>query len=99
MKFLDLVFSKYASPFLLLDGYIRTGRFEEFIAEFIDMENERTTWEFYLHKVDNKTFAEFKAEIEPTPHVEPEDIETTVSESMKILNGFIPEQGVKHGTI
>lgn len=96
---MDLVFSKYTSPFLLLDGFIGTGRFSEFVKEFIEIENERTTWEFYLHKIDDKTYAEFKAEIEPIPEVEPEDIEATVFESMKILNGFIPEQGVKNGTI
>lgn len=87
---MDLVFARYSSPFLLLDGYIGSGRFQEFIDEFVELENDRSTWEFYLHKIENKTFAEFKAEIEPAPYVRPEDIETTVTESMNILNGFIP---------
>lgn len=87
---MDLVFARYSSPFLLLDGYIGSGRFQEFIGEFVELENDRTTWEFYLHKIENKTFAEFKSEIEPAPYVHPEDIETTVTESMNILNGFIP---------
>lgn len=88
---MDLLFSKYASPFLLLDGLILTGRFEDFIDEFVRLENEKVKWEFYLHKVQDKSFAEFKADIEPIKNFSPEDIETTVTESQNILNSFKPE--------
>ena len=37
---MDLLFKRYANPFLLLDNLIATGRFLEFIFELIDIQNE-----------------------------------------------------------
>lgn len=88
---MDLLFKKYASPFLLLDGMITTGRFSEFVDRFIEIHNEDTTWEFYLHKVQDKSYAEFKDEIS-IPVVTQADIETTVTDSINILNSFNPKQ-------
>lgn len=91
---MDLLFSKYASPFLLLDGFILTGRFCDFMLEFIDIENEKTMWEFYLHKVHDMSFEEFKNSCSPR-QTEPqtdEELETTVQNSKSILNGFIPQR-------
>ena len=87
---MDLLFKRYASPFLLLDGMIETGRFLEFVLEFIDTTNEEKTYEFWLYKVFDKTYAEFKDIVMPKP-VEKIDLETTVQESKDILNSFVPE--------
>lgn len=72
---------------------IASGRLFEFVTEFITLENDRILWELYLHKVLDKSFAEFKASVAPEPANE--DVETTVNASRSILETFIPlEQGV-----
>lgn len=94
MKFMGLLFKRYASPFLLLDGYIATGRFYEFVVEFINNENESNMWEFYLHKVEGKSFEEFKQSVKNfNNNVSDEQIETTITNSKNIMKGFVPERG------
>lgn len=88
---MDLLFSKYASPFLLLDGYLTTGRFREFVLEFFEIEAEKKSWEFYLAKIEDKSYNEFKADMEPTQQLDPVDFETTIADSKNILNGFNPQ--------
>lgn len=41
IKFMDLLFSKYASPLDLINTYIDNGRFGEFVTKFLELENER----------------------------------------------------------
>ena len=99
MKYMDLLFKRYASPFILLEETIRCGRFSEFISEFLKMHNEdvdnETLWEWYLHHPFlNKTFGEFKnllgiEENEPAQKI---DFATVVNDSMSILEGFVPEE-------
>ena len=98
---MDLLFSKYANPFLFVDGMIQTGRFAEFVLEFIELENEKQLWEFYLHKVYDKSFEDFKRSLRPVRKPTQTDIKTTVNDSKSILDGFIPNgTGVNaNGTI
>lgn len=64
------------------------GRLCEFVTQFIDLENDRRLWELYLHKVYDKSYADFRASVMP---VQPEeDLETTVNTSKSILEAFIP---------
>ena len=67
---------------------IASGRFYEFVTEFINLENDRILWELYLHKVFDKSFEEFKSSFAVTQPKE--DIETTVKDSKSILESFIP---------
>lgn len=90
---MDLLFSKYASPFLLLENYILIGRFTDFVLEFIDLRNEETLWEFYLHKVVDKGWEEFKRSVNNRQNViSEEQLETTVQDSKSLLNNFIPQK-------
>ena len=96
---MDLLFKRYASPFLFMDGMIQTGRFDEFVDEFIktiNAENEETTnWDFYLHKVQEGSFKDFVDELENNKNnqnMSEETIESTVQKSLQILNNFIPEE-------
>ena len=41
IKFMDLLFSRYASPLDLINTYIDSGRFGEFVTKFLELENER----------------------------------------------------------
>lgn len=97
---MDLLFKRYASPFLFVNGMIQTGQFADFVIDFIktvnEETNERSMWEFFLHKVNEGSFADFKAEAEnnsKNQNMSEEFIETTVSHSLKILNNFNPEKG------
>ena len=87
-----MLFKRYASPFLLIDGMLETGRFLDFVDKFIDTQNEERMYELWLHKVYDKSYADFKAQIvsSNTPAA-PVDLETTLRESESILNSFIPE--------
>ena len=88
---MDLLFKRYASPFVLIDQMITVGRFAEFIQELQEMDGEDSLWDFYLHKVDGKSFNEFKEEvIIQNTEITDEDLETTINNSVEILQGFNP---------
>lgn len=91
---MDLLFSKYASPFLFVDLMISDCRLCEFVDEIWTIENEKKTWDFYLHKVHDKSFDDFVDSIRQNPknEVSKEQLETTVKNSASILAGFIPTE-------
>lgn len=96
---MDLLFKRYASPFLFMDEMIHVGRFAEFVDDFTGTVNkekeEQINWEFYLHKVLEGTFNDFIEEIEnnkKNQNLSRRTIETTVQHSMNILNNFNPEK-------
>lgn len=94
---MDLLFKRYASPFLLLDEMILSGRMLEFVEKIIKIRNEEqeneTLWEYYLHRVFDKTYSAFlrdngKGKQKPEEEI---DFEATIKESESILTGFVPE--------
>ncbi len=73
-EFMDLLYSRYTSPLELMSLYIDSGRFGEFVAQVISMdnkrkqeaaerENEERLWEMYLHSFPEKSFADWKDEV------------------------------------
>lgn len=90
------MFRRYASPMVLLDQMIRCKRLHEFVCEFVNIQNEeleeQTRWDFWLHKVFDQTFREFLDGVEnaqsQAERPSDEELETTVRNSMEILNGF-----------
>ena len=97
---MDLLFKRYASPFLFMDGMIQTGRFAEFVIDFINAINEereeKHSWEFYLHKVWEGTYEEFRADIQNDKELQNMDkrtFEATVQTSLDILQDFKPKEG------
>lgn len=91
---MDLLFKRYANPFMLLDGYIQTGRFCEFIHSFVEQNNEDDRWEFFLHKVFGMTYEEFCKDAQQSQSVQAmseDEIKTTVQDSLDILGSFHPE--------
>lgn len=81
----------------LVGGMIRTKRFLEFVQELIQTHNEdireKTLWEFYLHRVFDESYQDFKDSLPEEVHI-PSDAELaeTISCSVDILNGFNPCQ-------
>lgn len=94
---MDRLFQRYADPFLFMDGMLQTGRFTEFVFEFVKTTNQekedQLDWEFWLHKVWEGTFEEFRAGIETNrknQNMSEQTIETTVNNSLDILKNFNP---------
>ena len=89
---MDLLFKRYASPFLLIDQMIVMNCLSDFIYQSVQKNNDDSLWEFYLHKVEGKTFNEFKGEIlAQNAEVTEEDLETTINYSIALLQGFNPQ--------
>lgn len=95
---MDLLFKRYASPFLFIDGMIQTGRFTEFVVEFVRTNNEEKeeeiNWSLYLHKYYGN-YSDFMAEVETSKQLQetsPQSIESNVNTAMDILNNFNPKE-------
>ena len=88
---MDLLFTRYASPFVLLDGLILTNSLNNYVDEFFDFINEGREWEFFLHKVYDKSWSEFSKEIEQSENQKPVDLGATLVKSKNMLNNFTPE--------
>ena len=92
---MDLLFTRYASPFVLLDGLILTNSLNNFVDDFLDLvieeRKERTEWEFFLHKVFDKSWDEFSNSIKQSENQEPIDLGATLTKSKNILDNFTPE--------
>ena len=83
---MDLIFKRYANPYLLIDEMLEIGQFSDFIFEVIKMKDEDEQWEFFLHKVMNQSFAGFKnSMVINNKQITMNEIETTVNNSYSIL--------------
>ena len=91
---MDLLFKRYASPFILLDGLILTNSLYNFISDFIGFVREDENWEFFLHKVYDKSWGEFSDSIKQSENNEPIDLGATLTKSKNMLENFTPESGV-----
>jgi hypothetical protein len=92
---MDLLFKRYADPFSLMTGYIQTGRLREFIRNFIEQKQEDDRWEYFIHKVWDKSYPEFCEALQTSQDLQnmsEDDIETTVKKSMNILGNFNPDK-------
>ena len=92
---MDLLFKRYASPFVLLDSLILTNSLNKFIDDFFDFvieeRKEKTEWEFFLHKVYDKSWGEFSDSIKQSNDQTPIDLGATLLKSKNRLNNFTPE--------
>ena len=100
MKYMDLLFKRYASPYTIIEETMKCGRFSEFTIEFLKMHNEEieneTMWDWYLHHTFlDKTFEDFKKmlgvsnkQTEPQARI---DFGATFNDSITMLEGFVPD--------
>lgn len=89
-----MLFARYANPFILLDQYISNGGLCQFVIDFVEMHNEREKYELWLHKIWDKTYPEFLETLnEPQEEITDEELETTISNSKKLLSSFVPGKG------
>ena len=99
-EFLDLLFTEYASPFILLDTVIQTGHLVDFLETFEKKREERIRWEYYIHKLsplDDRSWDQFNRDLDGGVVMEErpsdEDITETVRQSYNIMKHFDPERG------
>lgn len=92
---MDLLFTRYASPFVLLDNLIATSSLSDFIDDFFkfigEEKQEETKWQFFLHKVFDKSWKEFCEELESANKAEKVNLGATIKKSRDILSNFTPE--------
>lgn len=92
----------------LMNGYIRAGRLCEFVDSFVQSynkdEEDKAVWDIWLHRVFDRSFADFRRELTgenekaaPTP----EETRSIVKDSQSILAGFTPFErvGEQDGTV
>lgn len=91
---MDLLFHRYASPYFLIDQMISVEGFSGFVQELYDRTEDERLWEFFLHKVCDQSFEEFKGTLNGKPkdsfEMTKTQIETTINNSFDIMQGFIP---------
>lgn len=78
----------------LLQQMLQAGQLSEFIGELVQIRNEelheKAAWEFYLHKVFDKSFEEFMEANKPKEAevFDDEYVETTKQKARDILKKF-----------
>lgn len=96
---MDLLSQRYASPFLIMDEFIRLHQFREFVYEVLktisDERIHKARWEYYLHRVYEMSFEDYVRECEKprkgAEYMTNEEIGNVVKDSRDILKGFVPE--------
>ena len=95
---MDLLFTRYASPFVLLDNLLLTNSLDNFIVDLFDIINrereEQTQWEFFLHKVYDKSWKDFVDELDLSNEQKTVDLGATLKKSKNMLKNFTPESEV-----
>lgn len=82
---MDLMFTRYSNPFLLLDTIISQGRLCEFILELDGIVYEEQLYDFWIHKVFDKSLDEFRQSLKK---VTEDEIKTVIRDSKSILDGL-----------
>ena len=96
---MDLLSKRYASPFLIMDEFIRLQQFHDFVYEILKTIAEEKVhnarWEFYLHRVWDMSFEEYVRRCEQPEqggqYMTNEEIGNVVNDSRDMLKGFVPE--------
>lgn len=95
---MDLLFSKYASPYIFLSEVLELNRLREFVYSVAEMENDKKMWDIYIALVSNpyaevKSFEEFKKAHSVRTVDEYINLEEVVKNSFDVLQNFNPKTG------
>ena len=88
---MDLLFHRYTSPFLLLDQLIPTGDLSDFVSTIWQVKEEEMQWQYFLSRVFDKSFDDFKESMKAQRGMTQKELETTINDSMTMIDTFIPE--------
>lgn len=96
---MDLLFKRYASPFLFLDSLMELGILKEGLDNLIEQDAEETMWELYLHSMPSKSFNDWKEEVfkrnKEHDGLSESEVITQVNEAEAILRSFRKKGGNK----
>ena len=87
---MDLLFKRYASPYLLIDEMISAGAFSQFVDTVLQTSEEEKIWNYFLTKVFDKSYNDFKNELQSQAPVSNINVETTINNSFEIMQCFVP---------
>ncbi|GFI18888.1 hypothetical protein IMSAGC009_04067 [Lachnospiraceae bacterium] len=103
---MDLLYSRYASPFEFMGIYIGQGRFGEFVDSILKMDirrkretawkdNEDKLWLAYIHSITDQTYADWKESLkqekEPVSYaMSDKQAETVKQQAREILRKIQP---------
>jgi hypothetical protein len=97
---MDLLAQRYASPFLMLEEFIRLQQLHNFVIEILKTIAEEKVhdarWDFWLHKVfSDMSFEEYVRLCEQPQQKDQnmthEEIGNVINNSKLMLEGFVPE--------
>lgn len=93
MKFWDLLSTRYADPFPVVDVMIENEMLPEFIDNLLEQVNEDKLWQLYLAValLEEKSFSEWKADILQSPSAAKGTAVADMADSRKELT---PEEAV-----
>lgn len=97
---MDLISKRYSSPFSLLDELIVNEEFDGFVVFLMNKDAEEKSdkelWEFYLAKVYDSSFKDWKESLisqsKQNDAMNEATKEEIIKKSTSILNGFNPQQ-------
>ena len=95
---MDLLSQRYASPFLILDEFIRLQQLHEFVVKTMktiaDEKVREARWQYYLHRVYDMSFEEYVRRCEEPERkkqgMSHEEIGKVINDSKRMVEGFIP---------
>lgn len=89
---MDLLYSKYASPFDYLQALMDMHNLVIGITYLINSENDRKLWELYLHSFPNESFEKWKDKIrdnnKDVKKLNEREVIMQVNKSNEILKNF-----------
>ena len=87
MQFLDMAYHRYANPEPILNNVISFGCLAELVETIFREKETEQQWQYYLHKVWDKSFDAFRTEMKADAEARNEfTLETTLEDSMNIAN-------------
>lgn len=102
---MDLLFKRYASPFLFLDSLIETNSFYYGINKILEEVQEEKWWNMYLATLplNEKSYEDWKNELKygsnknlgHVKELSKNEIETAVKNANSILSNFNPLKSPK----
>ncbi len=101
---MDLIFSRYSSPFLFIDSLIKSNSLIKGIIEIIKLKDDELTWQMYCSLLSNpmskvKSYKDFKNQLGRGQSINTKNnskelksiqIKEISEKSSNILNGFKP---------
>ncbi len=76
----------------MLEQAVEDGELSEFVTMLWDVTEEEREWEYFLAKVFDKSFDEFRKSMKPQAPVSRRELENTVKDSWGLLDAFVPEE-------